>query len=229
LLTKETFSAIMNEVHQVMGLTGPTSGLGSGSSQSFGSQTFSKDVLKLDISGPTQEHFSVIDVPGIFSRTTSGVTTKDDKQLVRDMVMGFMQNPRSVILAVIPANVDIATQEILEMAEEVDPNSQRTLGILTKPDLVDKGAEPGVVELVEGGRHKLHLGWHMVRNLGQSEMSAAGITRNALEASFFLRTSPWKELEKDKVGVGALKIRLREILADMVRREFPNVSILRKL
>jgi hypothetical protein len=101
--------------------------------------TFSEDVLRLEICGPTQEHFSVIDVPGIFKRTTQGVTTKADISMVDDMVHGYMRNPRSVMLAVIPCNVDIATQEILERAEEVDPDGIRTLGVLTKPDLVDKG------------------------------------------------------------------------------------------
>jgi hypothetical protein len=100
--------------------------------------------------------------------------------MVRDIVCGYMQNPRSVVLAVIPANVDIATQEILEMAEDVDSHGQRTLGVLTKPDLVDKGAEPGVVELLDGTRHKLNLGWHIVRNLGQYEMNDRSSNRSSL-------------------------------------------------
>lgn len=69
-----------------------------------------------------------------------------------------MRNPRSVILAVVPANVDIATQEILEMAEELHIRGERTLGVLTKPDLVDKGAEPAVVAIIEGRSHALNLG-----------------------------------------------------------------------
>ncbi len=81
--------------------------------------------------------------------------------LVRQMVGRYLSNPRSIILsvcdefqfgrtslidvrAVVPANVDIATQEIIQMAEDADPNGQRTLGVLTKPDLVDKGAEDKV-------------------------------------------------------------------------------------
>lgn len=77
------------------------------------------------------------------------------------MVGRHLSNPRSIILlvcdefqldrtslidirAVVPANVDIATQEIIQMAEDADPNGQRTLGVLTKPDLVDKGAEDKV-------------------------------------------------------------------------------------
>lgn len=75
-----------------------------------------------------------------------------------------MRNPRSVILAVIPANVDIATQEILETAGELDVRGERTLGVLTKPDLVDKGAESAVVDIIEGRSHALNLGWCIVRN-----------------------------------------------------------------
>ena len=113
-------------------------------------RTFSDDVLKIEICGPKQQHLSVIDVPGIFRNTTPGVTTDSDIEIVRNMVNNYMKNPRSVILAVIPANVDIATQEILKMAEKCDANGQRTLGVLTKPDLVDRGAEHRVIDLVEG-------------------------------------------------------------------------------
>jgi len=72
--------------------------------------------------------------------TPPGVTTKDDIKLVHNMVLGYMKNPRSLLLAVVAANVDTATQEILEMADEVDKDKFRTMGILTKPDLVDEGA-----------------------------------------------------------------------------------------
>lgn len=115
-----------------------------------GNDTFSDDVLKVEICGPNQQHLSVIDVPGIFRNTTEGVTTDSDIEIVRNMVTRYMKNPRSVILAVIPANVDIATQEILKMAENCDTKGQRTLGVLTKPDLVDRGAEHRIVDLVQG-------------------------------------------------------------------------------
>jgi hypothetical protein len=102
---------------------------------------FSNDILRIEISGRDEQHLSVIDVPGIFKNTTEGLTTKADIALVRNMVQGYMDNPRSVMLTVVPANVDVATQEILEMAHDVDPEGQRTLGVLTKPDLVDEGSE----------------------------------------------------------------------------------------
>ena len=140
-------------------------------SDAYGKKSqFSTDVLRLEIGGPDQEHLSVIDVPGLFQRHKEGQTTKDDIELVKTMVYGYMRNPRSVMLTVVPANVDIATQGILEKAEELDPQGIRTLGVLTKPDLVDQGAEHNVVDLVMGREHKLLLGWHMLRNAGQSEL-----------------------------------------------------------
>src|SRR5438094_427781 len=126
------------------------------------SKTFSNDVLRLEIAGPDQEHFSVIDVPGIFKRTTQGLTTKEDMAMVNNMVHDYMSNPRSVMLTVIPCNVDIATQEILERAQDLDPDGIRTFGILTKPDLVDKGSETAIISLIEGKTHQLQLGWHLL-------------------------------------------------------------------
>ena len=187
-------------------------------------KTFSNDVLKIEILGPKQEHFSVIDVPGIFKKTTPGVTSKADIEMVRAMIMSYMKNERSVILAVMPANVDIATQEILELAEECDSSGRRTLGVLTKPDLVDKGAEHTVVNIIDGRTHPLNLGWCVVRNAGQQELASPLTDRYHAEELFFKMQEPWSKLSKDRVGIDALRSRLVEILGEMVQREFSKVK-----
>lgn len=186
-------------------------------------KTFADDVLKIEICGPEQQHLSVIDVPGIFRKKTPGVTTQADMDMVRSMVLSYMQNPRSAMLAVIPANVDIGTQEILDMAEKCDPKGERTLGVLTKPDLVDEGGESAIVDIIEGKSHPLNLGWCVVRNSGQQQLKDSSEERHAREISFFATTSPWKGLTKDKVGITALKTRLADILTELIRREFPHV------
>jgi Dynamin family/Dynamin central region len=185
--------------------------------------TFSEDVLCLEICGPNEQHFSVIDVPGIFRKTTVGVTTKQDQEVVLAMVKRYMANPRSIMLTVVPANVDIATQEILTMAEEVDEEGIRTLGVLTKPDLVDSGAEKPVLDLVKGVRHQLELGWYILRNPGQKDIENSSTDRAAIERNFFRDRAPWNTLDKDRVGVEALQMRLQEILASKIRSEFPKV------
>lgn len=216
-LDQPTFGAILKEVHDLMGLKG------SGAPDEA-ADTFSDDVLKIEIYGPKQQHLSVIDVPGIFRNTTAGVTTDADMEVVRNMVNHYMKNPRSIILAVVPANVDIATQEILKMAEKCDKEGQRTLGVLTKPDLVDRGAENRVVDLVEGRSYKLKLGWSIVRNPGQSDLEDSTFDRHTSEKSFFKSKEPWAKLQRDRVGVESLQGQLRDILTEMVKKEFPHVK-----
>ncbi|KAI0409965.1 dynamin GTPase [Xylaria palmicola] len=216
VLDSPSFAIIMSEVASVMGVAS--------TDNQVPQRAFSKDVLVLEIAGPSQEHFSVIDVPGTFKRKTEGVTTKEDMALVDDMVRSYMSNPRSVMLTVVSSNVDIATQEIVEQAEDLDPEGIRTLGVLTKPDLVDKGAENDVIELIEGKRHRLKLGWHVVRNLGQAELDNQTSSRRTMEDKFFETESPWNTLDKDKVGIDSLRYRLQEILAAHIHREFPKVK-----
>lgn len=186
-------------------------------------QTFSNDVLRLEITGPNQQHFSVIDVPGIFRNTEEGVTKKDDIRLVREMTSAYMENPRSVMLAVVPANTDVATQDILELARDVDPEGDRTLGVLTKPDLVDDGGERRVLDIIEGRTKVMKLGWHVVRNPGQKDLMDPAFDRYASERSFFKKQAPWKSISKDSVGVESLRARLKDVLGGLVKQEFPKV------
>ena len=62
-----------------------------GSPYSEAKKTFADDVLRIEICGPEQQHLSVIDVPGIFRKTTTGVTTKADIAMIRNMVSSYMQ------------------------------------------------------------------------------------------------------------------------------------------
>ncbi|KAL9093955.1 MAG: hypothetical protein Q9165_003878 [Trypethelium subeluteriae] len=217
-LDKDAFADIMTQVPNVMGLS-------ANKNDTSSTSTFSSDVLRLEIHGPKEDHLSVIDVPGIFKNTTPGLTTKKDILMVREMVQGYMKNPRSVMIAVVPANVDIATQEILGMAREVDSEGQRTIGVFTKPDLVDRGAEANVVDLLEGKGPNGKLGWSMVRNPGQQELTDGTTKRQSLEEDFFRFREPWNKIDKDRVGVAALRKRLQATLTAHIRREFPKVKM----
>ena len=187
-----------------------------------GQSNFSDDIFRIELCGPGKSHLSVIDVPGIFRSSEKGKTTDEDKLLVKNMVRRYIEHPRTIILAVVAANVDIATTEILDMAAGVDPSGQRTLGILTKPDLVDKGAEHDTMDLVRGRKKKLKLGYCVVRNRGKQERNLTSAERNRLESSFF-QADPWSSLERSRVGISALSPRLRDLLSRITRHEFPAV------
>lgn len=85
----------------------------------------------------------------------------------------------------------LPNQEIIEKAEDLDPDGNRTFGVLTKPDLVDQGAEMTVVEVIEGKRQNLKLGWHLLRNPGQANALDSIESRHVAERNFFESVSPW--------------------------------------
>lgn len=191
----------------------------------FGENTFSEDVLKIEKFGPDEGYLTIIDVPGIFHTTTEGITTNKDKELVKDMVKRYIKDSRAIILAVLPSNVDVATQEILTLAEETDPTGDRTLGILTKVDLLkEETAKSAVVNLVEGNRKPLKLGYHVVTNRGGDDHDEEEDALTALrEREAMFMKHPWDNLPEERVGISALRERLEELLGEITDRAFPKL------
>ncbi|KAK2608430.1 hypothetical protein QQS21_002997 [Conoideocrella luteorostrata] len=208
---REQFMDILKKANVKMGLRDDLS--------SKDGAVFSEDVLKIEVHGPQEDYLTIIDVPGIF-RTTMQGTTKDDMVMVRDMVKKYVRDDRTIILAVLPSNVDIATQEILELAEEYDKHGERTLGVLTKPDLVlEPNAQAAICNLVRGKKRPLNLGYFLVRNLAANSSSS----EDQSELDLIFRKQPWSDLPQDRVGIPALKEQLSSLLVDITRREFPKL------
>ncbi|KAJ3524810.1 hypothetical protein NM208_g11907 [Fusarium decemcellulare] len=215
-LDADEFTRIFEDAAKVMGITSGSEGNSTGSA-------FSRDVLRVEISGPNEDHLTVIDVPGMFENETPGITTKDDIDLVKSMVKKYISESRTIILAVVPCNGDIANQKILTYAKEVDPEGRRTLGVLTKPDLaVEEATKAVIVDLVRGKRRDLQLGYCVVKNRSADDTSSSADERNRQEKMFFGQ-APWNKLSPDRLGIPALKTRIQQLLMDRTRSEFPKV------
>ncbi|KAL7812655.1 P-loop containing nucleoside triphosphate hydrolase protein [Trichoderma aethiopicum] len=216
-IVSDDFPKIFEDAAKVMGIK-------LSENDANGGSAFSLDVLKVEISGPNADHLTVIDVPGMFETVTPGVTTESDIDLVKNMVKRYIEESRTIILAVVPCIVDIANQKILRLAAEADPQGKRTLGVLTKPDLCIENATKAVVcDLVNGKRRDLHLGYCVVKNLGADDVSGSMHSRNQQEQSLFGQ-APWNTLPSDRVGITALQTRIRHLLMDRTRAEFPLVK-----
>lgn len=218
-LTDDVFKKIITDANQAMGIRMSEHDTDSNL------QTFSQHVLKVEINGPQQEHFTVIDVPGIFRVPSPPFTTDSDVSLVRNMVEFYMQNRRTIILAVLPCNVDISTQEILKMAETADPDGIRTMGVLTKPDLVTEHVTRAVVkDLVLGKRTQLRLGYYIVKNRSADDKESTISDRLAKERAFFAESTWNALLVSGRCGIQSLRPRLSDLLMTISKREFPNVK-----
>ncbi|KAJ6780592.1 hypothetical protein PWT90_07119 [Aphanocladium album] len=204
---------ILEEANELMGIRTPQN--------PTGTKTFTEDILKIEKCGPNEDYLTVIDVPGIFRITTDNVTTETDKIMVRNMVQNYIRDDQTIILAVLPCNVDIVTQEILALAEQYDPTGQRTLGILTKPDLVtERSAQRVVCNLVRGEKKPLKLGYHVVRSRGGDDDGSLFGDR---DRDNMFEEDPWYTLPSDRLGVVALRLRLQYLLGDLTDRAFPKL------
>ncbi|KAF4448356.1 hypothetical protein F53441_8231 [Fusarium austroafricanum] len=201
---------IMRKANERMGLRADVSA-GDG-------DVFSEDILKIEVHGPDQDYLTIIDVPGIFRATTQG-TTKEDMVMVKDLVKRYIKDESTIILAVLPSNVDVATQEILELAGEFDKDGIRTLGVLTKPDLVlEPSAQSSVCDLIHGRKRPLTLGYYLVRNRGPNTDQ-----QGQSDLDHIFRTEPWIGLPRNRLGIQALKEQLEALLFQITQREYPRL------
>lgn len=131
-------------------------------------QYISDDSIVIDIKGPGKPNLTLTDLPGLV-RTTADGEDENIIERIRALVNRYLIQKRTIILAVVPANVDMHNTEILQAAFEADPDGVRTVAIITKPDLVDDGAESSVFELLLNEKKKLKRGFHAVRCRGQRD------------------------------------------------------------
>jgi hypothetical protein len=122
------------------------------------------------------------------------------------------------------ATNDYANQPILTKVREVNPEGERTLGIITKPDRLDhgSGSEAAFIGLSRDEDIFFKSGWHVVKNRKFEESSFSIEECNASEATYF-RKSNFSTLPADSVGIGALRTRLSILLFDHIKRELPNL------
>ncbi|XP_053471138.1 interferon-induced GTP-binding protein Mx2 [Ictalurus furcatus] len=129
----------------------------------------SDKLISLEVTSTNAPDLTLIDLPGI-TRVAVKDQPEDIGEQIKRLIQKFIAKQDTINLVVVPCNVDIATTEALKMALEVDPNGEKTFGILTKPDLVDKGSEETVVSIINNEIVYLNKGYMIVRCRGQQEI-----------------------------------------------------------
>ncbi|EXJ73554.1 uncharacterized protein A1O5_03315 [Cladophialophora psammophila CBS 110553] len=214
----EDLPMVIEEVGRLMGIRGVG---GNEVGPAFG-----LNVLRIEFHGPVGLHLSIVDVPGLIA-VPNEEQTDDDVETVHRLVDSYISNPRTIILAVVQAGNDIANQSIIKKSRQFDPDGERTVGIITKPDLINQGSEKRIALLASNkDTTKLKLGFFLVKNPAPNKLTK-GITpeqRQKDEIQYF-HTSPWKEqlLDPDRLGVLALRKFLQKLLNTHIEKEMPNV------
>lgn len=201
---------IMENAKEIMGI-------------SISGSAFSKDVLSTEICGPERPQLTLVDIPGLIQATTKGVSAAD-VAMVGEITNRYIEQPRTICLAVISATNDAANQPILDRVRKVDPEGERTLGVITKLDKLDEGSgtEEKFLELARNEDVFFKLGWHAIKNRKYEERDFSFEKRNRAEEEFF-QTSTFSCLAKENVGIDALRVRLSQLLFDHIKKELPRL------
>uniref|UniRef100_A0A8D2P8H5 Dynamin-type G domain-containing protein n=1 Tax=Zosterops lateralis melanops TaxID=1220523 RepID=A0A8D2P8H5_ZOSLA len=175
--------------------------------------------INLRIYSPHVLSLTLIDLPGI-TKVPVGDQPPDIEQQIRDMIMQFISRENCLILAVTPANTDLANSDALKLAKEVDPQGLRTIGVITKLDLMDEGTDAR--EVLENKLLPLRRGYIGVVNRSQKDIDGKKDIKAALlaERKFFLSHPSYRHMA-DRMGTPYLQKVLNQQLTNHIRDTLP--------
>lgn len=180
---------------------------------------FSEDVLRIEIRGPDLTQLTLVDLPGFYHSEDENQSAAG-RQVVDRLAERYMSKKNSIILAIVSARNQVILQKVLSKVKEHDKNTERTLGIITKPDLLAPGSqdEESFVRLAKNldNSHKLSLGWHVLRNRAENERVSTDETRDESERKFFT-LGPWPSIPPRNRGIAALRHKLSKTLLDHIK------------
>ncbi|KAF4020622.1 hypothetical protein G4228_012279 [Cervus hanglu yarkandensis] len=183
----------------------------------------SHELINLEVTSPEVPDLTLIDLPGI-TRVAVENQPQDIGLQIKALIKKYIQRQETINLVVVPCNVDIATTEALSMAQEVDPDGDRTIGILTKPDLVDKGTEKSVLKVMQNLTYHLKKGYMIVKCRGQQDITnKLSLAEATMKETLFFQTHPYFRvlLDEGKATVPLLAERLTTELIWHINKSLP--------
>uniref|UniRef100_A0A8D2DN20 Dynamin-2 n=1 Tax=Sciurus vulgaris TaxID=55149 RepID=A0A8D2DN20_SCIVU len=175
--------------------------------------------INLRVYSPHVLNLTLIDLPGI-TKVPVGDQPPDIEYQIKDMILQFISRESSLILAVTPANMDLANSDALKLAKEVDPQGLRTIGVITKLDLMDEGTDAR--DVLENKLLPLRRGYIGVVNRSQKDIEGKKDIRAALaaERKFFLSHPAYRHMA-DRMGTPHLQKTLNQQLTNHIRESLP--------
>ncbi|KAH9696998.1 Dynamin-related protein 3A [Citrus sinensis] len=187
-----------------------------------GNKGVSDKQIRLKIFSPHVLDITLVDLPGI-TKVPVGEQPADIEARIRTMIMSYIKQPSCLILAVTPANSDLANSDALQIAGIADPDGYRTIGIITKLDIMDRGTDAR--NLLLGKVIPLRLGYVGVVNRSQEDIMFNRSIKDALVAEEkFFRSRPVYNGLADRCGVPQLAKKLNQILVQHIKAILPGLK-----
>ncbi|XP_052757708.1 dynamin isoform X10 [Galleria mellonella] len=177
--------------------------------------------INLRVYSPNVLNLTLIDLPGL-TKVPIGDQPADIEQQIKAMIFQFIRRESCLILAVTPANTDLANSDALKLAKEVDPQGLRTIGVITKLDLMDEGTDAR--DVLENKLLPLRRGYIGVVNRSQKDIDGRKDIQAALgaERKFFLSHPSYRHIA-DRLGTPYLQRVLNQQLTNHIRDTLPGL------
>lgn len=181
--------------------------------------------IVLNIYSTNCPDLSLIDLPGITRVPLKNSDQTDDiERLTREMAFRYVKDPRTIILAVLPANADMSTSDALQIARKVDPKGLRTIGVITKIDLMDRGVDAS--KMLLNDEINLRLGYTGVINRSTEDIRKGKTIADSLkdELEFFQNHPVYKKLNPNLYGTNSLTDKLTKVLLKHIKHFLPDIK-----
>ena len=192
--------------------------------------TVSSHTIKVSLTGPlypAQQTLTLVDLPGLVQRHNAQTESPTVSLEITKLLQPYLENEHCLLVAVLPANVDYHNAHVLQLAGKHDPKYQRTLPVWTKPDLIDKGAEQSVAELMENAQGFLNCrNVHMVKCRGQAALDEGTSSLSAAileEERYFQDVAPWNQMDSTLFGTSNLQKKLVQLQAKLIADTLPKI------
>nr|XP_032511725.1 dynamin-1-like protein isoform X7 [Danaus plexippus plexippus] len=179
------------------------------------------EAINLKIYSTRVVNLTLVDLPGI-TKVPIGDQPEDIENQIRNLIVKYIANPNSIILAVTAANTDMATSEAIKLAKDVDPDGRRTLAVVTKLDLMDAGTD--AIDILCGRVIPVKLGIIGVVNRSQQDIIDRKSITDSLkdEATYLQRKYP---TIASRNGTPYLAKTLNRLLMHHIRDCLPELKV----
>uniref|UniRef100_A0A8C0EV35 Dynamin-1-like protein n=1 Tax=Bubo bubo TaxID=30461 RepID=A0A8C0EV35_BUBBB len=180
----------------------------------------SPEPIHLKIFSSNVVNLTLVDLPGM-TKVPVGDQPKDIELQIRELILQFISNPNSIILAVTAANTDMATSEALKIAREVDPDGRRTLAVITKLDLMDAGTD--AMDVLMGRVIPVKLGIIGVVNRSQLDINNKKSVADSIRDEYGFLQKKYPSLA-NRNGTKYLARTLNRLLMHHIRDCLPELK-----
>ncbi|XP_029455893.1 dynamin-1-like protein isoform X4 [Rhinatrema bivittatum] len=180
----------------------------------------SPEPIHLKIYSPNVVNLTLVDLPGM-TKVPVGDQPKDIELQIRELILRYISNPNSIILAVTAANTDMATSEALKISREVDPDGRRTLAVITKLDLMDAGTD--AMDVLMGRVIPVKLGIIGVVNRSQLDINTKKSVADSIRNEYAFLQKKYPSLA-NRNGTKYLARTLNRLLMHHIRDCLPELK-----